>query len=192
MIELLLAGLWGYLLGAVPTGVLVSKAMRGVDVRQQGSGHTGGMNVSRVAGFWGGALTAVVDALLGAAAVAGATLVAENPWAATAAGVMAVVGHDWSIFIRFGGGIGLSKLTGALLCLDPLPTIGALAGVALFWLILVKLLRLHRAHSTILAMVTIGPMLWALGMELPGVLLGALGGVVVIVKTMPDWNREYE
>jgi hypothetical protein len=69
---------------------------------------------------------------------------------------------------------------------------GALAGVALFWLILVKLLRLHRAHSTILAMVTIGPMLWALGMGLPGVLLGALGGVVVIVKTMPDWNREYE
>ena len=192
MIELLLAGLWGYLLGAVPTGVLVSKAMRGVDVRQQGSGHTGGMNVSRVAGFWGGALTAVVDALLGAAAVAGATLAAENPWAATAAGVMAVVGHDWSIFIRFGGGIGLSKLTGALLCLDPLPTIGALAGVALFWLILTKLLRLHRAHSTILAMVTIGPMLWALGMGLPGVLLGALGGVVVIVKTIPDWNREYE
>jgi glycerol-3-phosphate acyltransferase PlsY len=192
MIELLLAGLWGYLLGAVPTGVMVSKAMRGVDVRQQGSGHTGGLNVSRVAGFWGGALTAVVDTLLGAAAVAGATLAAENPWAATAAGVMAVVGHDWSIFIRFGGGIGLSKLTGALLCLDPLPTMGALAGVALFWLILVKLLRLHRAHSTILAMVTIGPMLWALGMGLPGVLLGALGGVVVIVKTMPDWNREYE
>jgi len=192
MIELFLGGLWGYLLGAVPTGVLVSKAMRGVDVRQQGSGHTGGMNVSRVAGFWGGALTAVVDALLGAAAVAGTALAAENPWAATAAGVMAVVGHDWSVFIRFGGGIGLSKLTGALLCLDPLPTIGALVGVALFWLILVKLLRLHRAHSTILAMVTIGPMLWALGMELPGVLLGALGGVVVIVKTMPDWNREYE
>jgi glycerol-3-phosphate acyltransferase PlsY len=192
MIELLLAGLWGYLLGAVPTGVMVSKAMRGVDVRQQGSGHTGGLNVSRVAGFWGGALTAVVDTLLGAAAVAGATLAAENPWAATAAGVMAVVGHDWSVFIRFGGGIGLSKLTGALLCLDPLPTMGALAGVALFWLILVKLLRLHRAHSTILAMVTIGPMLWALGMGLPGVLLGALGGVVVIVKTMPDWNREYE
>jgi len=192
MIELFLGGLWGYLLGAVPTGVLVSKAMRGVDVRQQGSGHTGGMNVSRVAGFWGGALTAVVDALLGAAAVAGTALAAESPWAATAAGVMAVVGHDWSVFIRFGGGIGLSKLTGALLCLDPLPTIGALVGVALFWLILVKLLRLHRAHSTILAMVTIGPMLWALGMELPGVLLGALGGVVVIVKTMPDWNREYE
>ena len=148
MIELLLAGLWGYLLGAVPTGVLVSKAMRGVDVRQQGSGHTGGMNVSRVAGFWGGALTAVVDALLGAAAVAGATLAAENPWAATAAGVMAVVGHDWSIFIHFGGGIGLSKLTGALLCLNPLPTIGTLAGVTLFWLILVRLLRFHRARST--------------------------------------------
>jgi glycerol-3-phosphate acyltransferase PlsY len=192
MIEVFLAAVWGYLLGAVPTGVLVSKAMRGEDVRDQGSGHTGGLNVFRVAGFWGGALTAVADALLGAAAVAGATLVADNPWAPTAAGVMAVVGHDWSVFIRFGGGIGLSKLTGALLYFDPLRTLGALVGVALLWLILVKLMHLHRARSTILAMITIGPFLWALGMDLPGVLLGVLGGLVVIVKTLPDWNRKYE
>jgi glycerol-3-phosphate acyltransferase PlsY len=192
MIELFLAGVWGYILGAVPTGVLVSRALQGVDVRAQGSGHTGGLNVSRVAGFWGGALTGVVDALLGVAAVAGATLITGSPWVATAAGVMAVVGHDWSVFIRFGGGIGLSTLTGALLCLDPLRTLGALVGVALFWLILIKLLHLHRARSTILAVVAVGPLLWALGMPLPGVLLGALGGVVVIIKTLPDWNRKYE
>ena len=191
MIELFLAAVWGYLLGAVPTGVLVSRGLRGVDVREQGSGHTGGLNVSRVAGFRGGALTGVVDALLGMGAVAGTSLVAENPWAPPVAGVMAVVGHDWSVFIRFGGGIGLSKLTGALLWLDPLRTLGALAGAALLWLILVKLLHVHRARSTILVMLAIGPLLWLLKMDLPGVLLGVLGGVVVIVKTLPDWNRKY-
>jgi glycerol-3-phosphate acyltransferase PlsY len=192
MVELLLAGMWGYLLGAVPTGVLVSRALSGIDVRQKGSGHTGGLNVSRVAGFWAGALTAVIDTLLGVGAVAGAPLLAESPWAATVAGVAAVVGHNWSVFIRFGGGIGLSSLGGALLVLAPLHTLGAAASLVLFWLILVKLLRVHRARSTILAMVLVGPLLWALGTPPHAVLLGVLGGVVVIVKTLPDWNRQYQ
>jgi glycerol-3-phosphate acyltransferase PlsY len=191
VIELFLAGVWGYLLGAVPTGVLVSRALRGIDVRQQGSGHTGGLNVSRVAGFWAGALTAVIDAFLGVGAVAGAPLLAENPWAATVAGVAAVVGHNWSVFIRFGGGIGLSSLGGALLVLTPLRTLGAAAALVLFWLILVRLLRVHRARSTILAMVLVGPLLGAMGTSLQAVLLGVLGGVVVIAKTIPDWSRQY-
>ena len=191
MVELFLAAVWGYLLGAVPTGVLVSRALRGTDVRRQGSGHTGGLNVSRVAGFWAGALTAVGDALLGMAAVAAAPLLTENPWAATMAGVAAVVGHDWSVFIRFGGGIGLSSLGGALLYLAPLRTLGAAAALVIFWLILVRLLRVHRARSTILAMVLVGPLLWVMGAPPYAVLLGALGGVVVIVKTLPDWSRRY-
>ena len=191
MSEFFLAGALGYLLGAVPTGVLVCRALRGVDVRQRGSGHTGGLNVSRTAGFWAGALTGVVDALLGVGAVAGATLLADSPWAATAAGVMAVVGHNWSAFIGFGGGIGLSSLAGALLGLSPLVTLEALVALVLFWLILVRLLRVHRARATILAMVAAGPLLWALGLPPHGVLLGALGGMVVILKTLPDWNRRY-
>ncbi len=191
MIARFLAGVWGYLLGAVPTGVLVSRALRGTDVRQRGSGHTGGLNVSRVAGFWAGALTAVGDALLGMGAVAGALLLTDDPWAATVAGVAAVVGHDWSVFIRFGGGIGLSSLGGALLYLAPLHTLGAAAALVVFWLILVRPLRVHRARSTILAMVLIGPLLWVMGMPWNAVLLGALGGVVVIAKTLPDWNRQY-
>jgi glycerol-3-phosphate acyltransferase PlsY len=192
VIQLLLAGVWGYLLGAVPTGVLVCRALRGTDVRQQGSGHTGGLNVSRAAGTWAGALTAIVDALLGAATVAGATLMTENPWAATAAGVMAVAGHDWSVFIRFDGGIGLAKLSGAMLCLSPLPTLEALAILVPTWLILMGPLRVHRARSTILVLAVVGPLLWALGVPPHGILLGVLGGAVAIVKTIPDWNRKYK
>jgi glycerol-3-phosphate acyltransferase PlsY len=191
MIELFLAGVLGYLLGAIPTGEIVCRALRGEDVRQHGSGHTGGLNVSRVAGIGAGALTAVGDTLLGVAAVAGATLLTDNPWATTVAGVMAVVGHDWSVFIRFGGGIGISKLTGTLLCLSPLRTLEAAVGLVLFWLILVKLLRLHRARSTMLTMVVVGPLLWALGFPSHGIMLGVLGGAVVIIKTIPDWNRQY-
>ena len=191
LIELILSGLLGYLLGAIPTGVLISRALCGKDVRKHGSSHTGGLNVSRLAGIWAGALTSVLDMALGAAAVVGATLLTDHPWAGPIAGVLAVIGHDWSVFIRFGGGIGLSKLAGALLATLPLPTLGAMILLVLFWLILVKLLHIHRARSTVAAMVVTGPLLWALGMPAPGVLLGVLGGIVVIIKTLPDWNRDF-
>jgi glycerol-3-phosphate acyltransferase PlsY len=194
MMAILLAGVLGYLLGSVPTGVLVCRVMRGVDLREQGSGHTGGLNTFRTAGLGAGILTGVVDLLLGAGAVTGAALLTDDPWAATAAGVMAVVGHNWSIFIRFGGGIGLSSLAGALSYRSPLVTLETMVILLAFWLILVGLVRVHRARATIIAMVVAGPLFWALtGFDaaLPDILLAVLGGVVIIVKTIPDWNRQY-
>jgi glycerol-3-phosphate acyltransferase PlsY len=191
LLELFLAGAWGYLLGSVPTGVLVCRVMRAPDPRQGGSGHTGGLNVGRSAGFLGGVLTAVVDTLLGAGAVAGAVLLTGNPWAGTAAGIMAVAGHNWSVFLRFEGGIGLSTLFGAMLGFAPLTALGALLVLIALWLAMIKLLRIHRARATILAMIAVGPLLLLLGMSWPGVVVGALGGLVVIVKTLPDWKRKY-
>jgi glycerol-3-phosphate acyltransferase PlsY len=191
IVQLLLAGIWGYLLGSVPTGVLICKALGAPDVRWIGSGHTGGTNVLRSAGPWAAILTAVVDTCLGFMAVTGALLLADTPWAATVAGVMAVVGHNWSLFVHFRGGIGLSSLFGALLGFSPLLAVAALIVLALLWLGLVKLLDLHRARATILVMGGTGPLLWVLGLPWPAILLGALGGVVVILKTVPDWNREY-
>jgi glycerol-3-phosphate acyltransferase PlsY len=192
MVELALAGVLGYLLGAIPTGVLISRLLRAPDVRQQGSGHTGGLNVSRTAGLWAGVATGLADAFLGLAAVSGAALLTDNPWAVTVAGVMAVAGHNWSVFIGFGGGVGLSTLFGALFRFSPLPAGGGLVVLALFWLILVRLLHVHRARAIVLTMAVIGPLLWALGLPLPGILLGAIGGLMVILKTLPDWNRQYD
>ena len=192
MVDLLLAGMLGYLLGSVPTGVLLCWAVQKVDVRQCGSGHTGGLNVSRVAGVGAGALTVAADILLGVGAISGALLLTDDPWAATTAGVMAMVGHDWSAFIRFGGGIGLSTLGGALLRLSPLRALGAGIVLVLLWVMLVRLLRIHRARATILAMMTMGPLLWAMGSPPPSITVAVLGGVAVILKTLPDWSRQYE
>jgi glycerol-3-phosphate acyltransferase PlsY len=104
---------------------------------------------------------------------------------------MAVVGHDWSVFIRFGGGIGLSTLAGALLYRSPAIGLGASAALLLLWVALTQLLHIHRARATVLTMAAVGPLLWALGFPIQDVLLGALGAVVVIVKTLPDWSRQY-
>jgi glycerol-3-phosphate acyltransferase PlsY len=192
MVDLVLAGVLGYLLGAIPTGVLVSRLLHAPDVRQQGSGHTGGLNVSRTIGLWAGVATGLADAFLGLAAVSGAALLTDNPWAVTAAGLMAVAGHNWSVFIGFGGGVGLSTLVGALFRFSPLHTMGGLTILALLWLILVRLVRVHRARATILTMAVIGPLLWAFGLPWSSILLGAIGGLMAILKTLPDWSRQYD
>ncbi len=195
MLNIILAGLWGYLVGAIPTGVIVARAMRGVDVRTTGSGHTGGLNVTRVAGLGGGVLTALGDILLGALAVAVARMVWSHPLAGTVAGVAAIVGHDWSVYIRFAGGIGLAKLTGCLLAISApewwlMALVAVLIALAL-WFGLIRFVRVHRARATILVMALAGPLLWVLGFPLPVILLGVFGGIVVIIKTAPDWNRVY-
>ena len=192
VLDLLIAGLLGYLLGAIPTGVLICRAVQAPDARWSGSRHTGGLNVSRSAGIWAGVLTGIVDALLGLGAVAGALALIDKPWAGTAAGVMAVTGHNWSVFIRFRGGIGLSTLFGAIFYLSPVAALVLLIVLLPMWLMLIKLLHVHRAQATILLITTVGPLLWLSQQPWPCILLGALGGVMVILKTLPDWKRQYD
>lgn len=194
MIGVLLSAALGYLLGSVPTGVLVCRLVGGVDVRQQGSGHTGGLNVTRTAGLLPGVLTGIVDALLGAGAVAAASALTHDHWAAVAAGVMAVVGHNWSILIGFDGGIGISSLAGAMVYLVPRTAAVAAVVLLVFWVALVWPLRIHRARATIVVMALVGPLVWGIGgaeATSQTILLGILGGAVVAIKTIPDWDRQY-
>jgi glycerol-3-phosphate acyltransferase PlsY len=194
MINLVLSGLLGYLLGSFPTGVLVSRLLRETDVRERGSGHTGGLNVTRTAGLPAGVLTALVDLFKGAGAVVAANTLSDDPWAVTLAGMMAVVGHDWSIFLRFGGGIGLMTLAGTLLGRSPGAAILTALAILIVWLLMIKLLRIHRARATILVLLLVGPILWLTGSgswAIQDIWMGVLGGAVAIIKTLPDWNRQY-
>ena len=190
-LEIVPSALIGYLIGSIPTGVLVTIVLRKPDVRSSGSGHTGALNVSRQAGVWAGVLTALIDGAKGAAAVSVALLLSDNDWAATAAGILAVVGHDWSIFLRFSGGIGLATMAGAQLGATPLEALWTLLILLPLLAVLIFGVRFHRARSTIVALVLIGPVLWALGTGLPAIVQGAVVGLVGIIKTVPDWYRVY-
>jgi acyl phosphate:glycerol-3-phosphate acyltransferase len=107
------AGLTGYIMGAIPFGFLFVKLTKGIDLRDVGSGRTGGTNSLRAAGLGVGFLTFLMDVVKGAAGVWLATLIFSSLlsqdflyWAKAIAGVMAVVGHNWSVFLKFGGGAG--------------------------------------------------------------------------------------
>lgn len=121
----ILALLLGYLFGSFPTGFLAARFFAGVDVRTVGSGRTGGTNVLRSAGRPAAITTIAGDILKGIIPV----LLARWLWGAEAsptpdlvaalAALGAVIGHNFSIFLRFKGGAGTMTGGGAMMALDP-------------------------------------------------------------------------
>jgi len=129
-VELPLAALLGYLIGALPSGVMIGR-LRGVDPRAAGSGRTGTTNALRTLGPALAAVVLLLDVAKGAAAVLvggwiARTLGADDAWSAALAGVAAVVGHVRSVFIGFGGGRGVATGAGAMLVLAPLSLLAAI------------------------------------------------------------------
>lgn len=106
--------LTGYLLGSIPVGYLVVRWLHGIDVREVGSGRTGGTNVLRAAGWGAAVLTGVGDGLKGLVAVLFARQLGGSPLLVALAGVAAVVGHNYSAFLGFRGGAGtMASIGGA-------------------------------------------------------------------------------
>ncbi len=113
----------GYLLGAIPCGVLLGKLTRGIDVRDYGSGSMGMTNVMRTVGAKAGLIVLLADVLKGATAVALAwPIFISSPdmleWGHMAGGAAAVVGHSWPVYIGFRGGRGVSTAFGALMVIS--------------------------------------------------------------------------
>jgi glycerol-3-phosphate acyltransferase PlsY len=121
--SLVLAAMLGYLLGAIPFGLIIGRLTKGIDLRDYGSHRTGATNALRTLGTPAAAAVFALDVAKGVAAVVLApTLFAGDPmveWAAAAAGVAAIVGHNWSVFIGFTGGRGVATSAGGLGAMSP-------------------------------------------------------------------------
>ncbi|MBM3450699.1 MAG: glycerol-3-phosphate 1-O-acyltransferase PlsY [Armatimonadetes bacterium] len=122
---LLLIG--SYLLGSIPSGLWLVRTLRGVDVRDHGSRNIGVANVYRVAGPAVGALVLAADAWKGGLPVLIARWLFPDPGWAVLAGLVAIAGHNWSIFLGFRGGKGIATSFGVLLALSPLAALVAAA-----------------------------------------------------------------
>jgi glycerol-3-phosphate acyltransferase PlsY len=105
--------LLGYLLGAVPTGLLVGWAA-GVDIRKVGSGNIGTANVLRAAGKWAAGLTMFGDMMKGLVPVVLARLLVNDEWTIALVALAAVAGHCWPVFLRFKGGKGVATGAGTI------------------------------------------------------------------------------
>lgn len=118
--------LFSYLLGALPFGLLMAKLVKGIDVRRYGSGSTGMTNVLRTIGVVPALVVLALDAGKGIAAVFLARYLEAGLPVEAAAALAALVGHNWSVFIRFQGGKGTATGVGALCALSPVAGLIAL------------------------------------------------------------------
>ncbi len=124
----------GYLLGTVPTGLLVAR-WRGVDIRRSGSGNIGATNVLRAVGPFAALVVVLVDPLKGVIAVALPMLLGLDPWIVSATAIATVLGNTFNIFLGFRGGKGIATSLGVFLVIDPFVSVLAVLLFALtLWL----------------------------------------------------------
>lgn len=153
-----LAVVASYLLGAIPTSLWVVRAVKGIDLRSVGSGNLGATNLYRLLGFGYAIPVALFDALKGAVPVA-----LLGPWAGLGLvgsfllGVLAVVGHAFSVFANFKGGKGVATGSGIVLGLAPWAFVVTL-GV---WIVTVRLSG-YVSLGSILAAAVLPPAVWLL------------------------------
>ena len=179
----------GYLSGSLPFAIWITRRVKGVDVRDAGSGHATTTNTIRQAGFGWGALVLVLDIAKGFLPVWLALTVAPAvrlPYIVPLTAALAVAGHCWPLFAQFRGGMGLATAGGALLALSPLAFI-----LCLGLLILLTLTVRHSARASVFTGVLIAPMLWLFNQR--GLVFWAAVGVglVIAFRFLIDWNRKY-
>lgn len=108
-----------YLLGSIPFAYLAVRLLGAGDIRRQGSGNVGATNALRVIGFWPSAFVFLLDFLKGAAAAWLGLTVSQSLLVACLCGLAAVAGHNWSVYLRFAGGKGVTTSLGALFVILP-------------------------------------------------------------------------
>lgn len=153
IVGLVLAAVGGYLLGSFPSGVVYVKLFTGKDVREVGSGRTGGTNAMRAAGFWAGLLTALSDVFKATLSVwlAQWLLPAEaRAWGMVLAGLGAILGHNHSVFLGFKGGAGGATCVGGAIAMWPwIAPIALLEGALLLYFVG------YASVATIMAAITV-------------------------------------
>lgn len=164
-----------YLIGSIPSGLIIGKGLFGTDVRQFGSKNIGATNTYRVLGLKAALPVFICDALKGAMGVL--LLASYGPAFAVLGGILAMVGHNWSIFLGFKGGRGVATGLGVLIALSPLVAVICFAiwGIIVYPTKLVSLGSIIAAAAVPLLMFLTGQSWWYVG-------FGALAALFVILR----------
>ena len=181
--------LLAYLFGSLPIGLLVGRMVKGIDVRDYGSGNIGASNVWRIMGpVWGTAVF-LFDFCKGYFPTVLTTRLAEHnvsitPWLPVVVGLAAIMGHNFSPFLRFKGGKGVATSLGVVFGLDP---IAAVAGFV-FWGLCLSITRYISVSSMIAAVITSCVLIF-FHHDLPHVLFAILVALFVVLKHRPNIAR---
>ena len=128
MLDFVVAAAISYLLGSIPNGLIVGKAIWGVDLRQHGSKNIGATNAWRTIGKAGGISIFALDFLKGAVSAYLGLHLGGSELAGVLCGILAIAGHSWSVFLSFKGGNGVATGLGVIAALMPMVTLIVFAG----------------------------------------------------------------
>jgi glycerol-3-phosphate acyltransferase PlsY len=182
----------GYVLGSLPIGYVLVYLFKGVDLRQQGSGRTGGTNAGRAGGLVVGLTTALGDLAKGAGAVWIARALTSDqdllPWIEVLAATAAVVGHNWSCFLGWKGGAGTGPNLGAAIALWPV------FGLALIPVVPAAMVVTGYASVASMTIAVAIPVGLAVRAAVAGgswihPLYGVLTGTAVLIALLPNIRR---
>ncbi|MDI6892766.1 MAG: glycerol-3-phosphate 1-O-acyltransferase PlsY [Actinomycetota bacterium] len=190
----------GYLLGSISFALLVGKGIYGIDLREHGSGNLGATNTFRVLGTLPGLLVFVGDILKGVLSVCLAsylfpcapTLISRSTCfsrvdasVVVLAGLVAIVGHNWSIYLKFSGGKGIATSAGVLLILFP----KIVLFLSLIWLAVFLITRYVSLASVVIAVAFPFLVPFFYGKNLPYLAFSIVAAIVVIYKHRPNIER---
>jgi len=185
-IYLVLFPVLGYLCGSLPFALWITRLVKGIDVRDGGSGHVTTTNTIRQAGLGWGILVLILDINKGFIPTYFAASLDLPYWAVALTAGLAVVGHCWPLFAQFRGGMGLATTGGSLLAINPLGFVIGL-GVLLSLTLLIR----HSAKAAFFTGLLIPVALWVLSQRGLILWVSVATGVVTSIRFLDDWNREY-
>lgn len=182
---IILLTLIGYLLGSLPMGLIYVRLSTGQDLRTVGSGRTGGTNAMRAAGLGVGLLTAFSDILKGALAVwlaQGFVPAETRALGMVCAGLAVILGHNYSIFLRFKGGAGGATAAGAAMAIWPwaILIVAPLGGGILYFIGYASVATLAAAIAITVAFAILA----ALQLLDPTFILFGLGAIILLAWTL--------
>ncbi|HUO06566.1 MAG TPA: glycerol-3-phosphate 1-O-acyltransferase PlsY [Candidatus Binataceae bacterium] len=183
MIEFILLIAAAYLIGSIPTGVIVGR-MQGFDPRGVGSGNIGMTNVARAGGSKAAAITFIGDILKGAIPVAIARAFGFTPSIVAAVAIAAFIGSICSVFLGFSGGKGVSAALGIWLVISPIVLLIALA-------VFIAVFAVSRIMSlaSICAAIALPPAALATGLPRHYVLLAIIMSALVLFRHLENIQR---
>ncbi|TVQ47544.1 MAG: glycerol-3-phosphate 1-O-acyltransferase [Gloeocapsa sp. DLM2.Bin57] len=182
--------LLGYLLGSIPTGYWIAKYLKGIDIREVGSGSTGATNVLRSVGKTAALIVFVVDLTKGMIAIALIPFFNQiipptwQTWLIVAVGLAAIIGHSKSIWLNFQGGKSVATSLGVFLIINPIVALGCL-GVFLIVLGISRIVSL----SSICGAIALNIFMITLQQPPAYILLGVIAGIYVIWRHQTNIER---
>ena len=184
MMELLFACVASYLIGSIPNGLILGKAIWGVDLRKHGSNNIGATNAWRIIGKKAGVSIFLLDMVKGVIGAGLGIFYAGSPLAGVLCGILAVIGHSWSIFLGFKGGKSVSTGLGVLMML--MPKVAFI--VFLVWLAVVFVTQ-YVSLGSIIGAALVPVLAYIFSMPMEYFVFGVLAAVFIIYRHKANIDR---